>query len=114
MGENWAQSPDAIMDNPIGGIRRGWSEISQVYQQLFRADAKFLFEFYDCCIHEGGEVFYAVGRERGRFEVGQIALEMAIRTTRIFRKMNGHWRQVHHHGSIEDASLLRAYQEAVQ
>jgi ketosteroid isomerase-like protein len=42
-------------------------------------------------------------------------LDLAIRTTRIFRRDgSGRWRQVHHHGSIEDAKLLAAYQAAVR
>jgi hypothetical protein len=42
------------------------------------------------------------------------ALEVTIRTTRIFRFRNGRWRQVHHHGSIDDAQLLAAYQAATR
>ena len=25
MAENWAQSDDIAMDNPLGGIKRGWA-----------------------------------------------------------------------------------------
>lgn len=41
-------------------------------------------------------------------------LEMAIRTSRVFRRISGEWRQVHHHGSVDDAELLAAYQQAVR
>jgi hypothetical protein len=40
--------------------------------------------------------------------------ELNIRTTRIFQLMDGRWRQMHHHGSIEDAKLLGDYQNAVR
>ena len=30
LGQNWLNSEDASMDNPVGGIRRGWSEIREV------------------------------------------------------------------------------------
>jgi len=30
------------------------------------------------------------------------------------RLIDGRWRQVHHHGSIEDATLLADYQNAVR
>jgi hypothetical protein len=59
-------------------------------------------------------MFYAVGRKRGEFRVGDAVIPLAIRTTRIFRMIAGHWRQVHHHGSIEDAELLARYQAAVR
>jgi ketosteroid isomerase-like protein len=112
MQANWAQTPDAVMDNPVGGIKRGWNEISAVYERVFSGAAQFWFEFHDYSYHEAGELFYVVGRERGEYRSGKHVLQMAIRTTRVFRRIDGHWRQVHHHGSIDDANLLAAYQQA--
>ena len=114
MAENWEQSSDAAMDNPLGGIKRGWDEIRAVYERIFRGPARLRVEFYDYTLHESDQVFYAVGRERGRFENGPHSLDLAIRTTRIFRRAGDGWRQVHHHGSIEDPALLAAYQQAVR
>jgi hypothetical protein len=37
-----------------------------------------------------------------------------IRTSRWFKLADGRWRQLHHHGSIEDADLLARYQLAVR
>ncbi len=102
------------MDNPLGGIKRGWEEIRTVYEQLFSSQSQFWFEFYDYSLHFAGEIFYAVGRERGELRMGKTVLNMAIRTTRIFRLMDGRWQQVHHHGSIEDPDLLDKYQKAVK
>ena len=84
MSMNWAQSDEIAMDNPLGGIKRGWTEM-----------------------------FYAVGKERGYFRLGDEEITLAIRTSRIFQKIGGRWRQVHHHGSIEDSQLLASYQAAV-
>jgi hypothetical protein len=39
--------------------------------------------------------------------------ERGIRTTRVFKRVNGHWRQMHHHGSFDDPNLLKNYQAAV-
>lgn len=114
MQENWEQSPDASLDNPIGGIRRGWENIRPVYERIFRSPATVHVEFFDYTIHHIGELFYAVGRERGQFTRDGKSLDLAIRTSRIFRFRNGRWRQVHHHGSIEDPTLLAAYQSAVR
>jgi len=41
------------------------------------------------------------------------AVRLEIRTTRYFRYEQGHWRQYHHHGSIDDQAALAAYQHAV-
>ncbi|GFO54466.1 hypothetical protein GMSM_14730 [Geomonas sp. Red276] len=113
MGQNWLQSDEAAMDNPLGGIKRGWEEIKSVYQRLFASQSEYWFEFYDYTLHLDGNTFYVVGRERGEFKMAGTVLTMAIRTTRIFTLRAGRWQQVHHHGSIEDPDLLARYQAAV-
>ncbi len=114
MAKNWAQTDESVMDNPLGGIRRGWEEIRSVYEAIFSRPARYYFEFYDYSLHEAREIFFVAGRERGEFRLGENVLEMAIRTTRIFRMIKGRWQQVHHHGSIEDPDLLDRYQKAVK
>lgn len=113
LAESWEQSGEAVMDNPVGGIARGWEAIRSIYERLFAGDARLYVEFHDYTIHGSASMFYAVGRERGRFERGPVALDLAIRTTRVFRSVDGRWRQIHHHGSIEDPALLGAYRDAV-
>lgn len=114
MERNWDATDDAVMDNPLGGIKRGWSEIRSVYERLFSGANQYHFEFYDYTLLQYGQVFIAIGRERGEF-VGNSGdrLGLAIRTTRIFRWADGLWRQIHHHGSIEDPDMLARYQRAV-
>ena len=114
MSRNWAQTDDIVMDNPLGGIRRGWPAIREVYERLFTGSARVYVEFYDYSLHEASDIFYAVGRERGYFQRGENRIDLAIRTSRIFRRFNGRWLQVHHHGSIEDPALLDRYQKAVR
>lgn len=114
MARNWAQTDEAVMDNPVGGIKRGWEEIRTVYERIFSSHGQYWFEFYDYSYHEAGGVFYVVGRERGEYRSGEAVLNMAIRTSRVFRQIDGEWRQVHHHGSIDDSELLAAYQKAVR
>ncbi len=114
MAENWDNSDDSAMDNPLGGIKRGWPAIRSVYERLFNGDARVVVEFHDYTLHLCGDMFYAVGRERGVLETSTTKLDLAIRTSRLFRKIGGRWRQVHHHGSIDDPQLLAAYQRAVR
>ncbi|MCB2186041.1 MAG: nuclear transport factor 2 family protein [Deltaproteobacteria bacterium] len=114
MADNWAQIDDIAMDNPVGGIKRGWAEIRAVYERIFTGQARVYVEFYDYTLHLHGEVFWVVGRERGEFRVGDTVIPLAIRTSRIFRRLDGAWRQVHHHGSIDDPELLARYQAAVK
>jgi hypothetical protein len=111
--QNWASSDDIVMDNPLGGITRGWSEIQPVYARIFDGPAQVYVEYYDYTLHETGGMFYTVGRERGYLRSGNVDLTLAIRTSRLFRKFDSHWRQVHHHGSIEAPQLLARYQAVV-
>ena len=113
MADNWAQSDEIAMDNPLGGIKRGWEEIMSVYERIFNSQATVKVEYYDYTLHETAEMFYTVGRERGYFFAGESEVKLSIRTTRIFRKYNDHWKQVHHHGSIDDPQLLQQYQSAI-
>ena len=113
MEAQWGASPAAEMDNPLGGIRRGWSDIRSVYEKLFASPGEYSFEFWDYTLHRHGEVFWVVGRERGSVQTANGRLDLAIRTSRVFRWDGERWRQVHHHGSIEYPEMLAAYQTAV-
>ena len=114
MEQNWWRSDAASMSNPLGGIARGWPAIREVYARIFGGKAQVRVAFHDYTLHEAGDMFYVVGRERGTLESGDTRLALAIRTTRLFRRIDGAWKQVHHHGSFEDPDLLAAYREAVR
>jgi ketosteroid isomerase-like protein len=112
--ENFALSDDVAIDNPLGGIRRGSDAPHKVYEAVFRGPADVHVEFWDYTVHRVGDVFWAVGRERGTYRDGGAVKDLNIRTTRIFQLVDGRWRQIHHHGSIEDAKLLADYQSAAR
>ena len=114
MGRNWDHSEEAAMDNPLGGIMRGWPEIRSIYERLFQSDWTYSFEFWDYTEHRSQEVYWVVGRERGRLTRGDERLDLAIRTTRLFRRVGDRWRQIHHHGSIEDPKMLARYLSAIR
>lgn len=113
MQDNWEQSSEASMSNPLGGVKRGWPEIEAVYTRIFNGPAKVYVEYYDYSLHQTAEMFTVVGRERGYFQLGETKLELAIRTSRIYRKLAGQWKQLHHHGSIDVPQNLATYQDAV-
>ena len=113
MSANWLQADEIAMDNPLGGIKRGWNEIRPVYESIFNGPAEVYVEYYDYSIHESPDMFYAVGRERGSFRLGEVEIKLAIRQRLIFKRVDNGWNQVHHHGSIENPELLEQYQSAV-
>lgn len=114
MAENWLQTEECSMDNPLGGIRRGWDEIRQVYERIFTGRATVSVEFFDYSLHQAADTFLVVGRERGRLVNGSMVIDLRIRTSRCFTLAEGRWRQLHHHGSMDDAELLARYQAAVR
>lgn len=114
MKQVWLNSNEASMNNPLGGIMRSWKEIESVYNKIFNGDAKVYVEFYDFTIHKTDNMFFATGRERGYFKTDSIEIPLKIRTSRVFIKTDGEWKQIQHHGSIDDVELLKSYQESVR
>ena len=41
MSESWLNTDEISMDNPIGGIRRGWEEIKNGYAKIFNSITKY-------------------------------------------------------------------------
>jgi len=113
MASNWLHSNKASMCNPLGGVKRGWAEIRDVYEKIFNGGAIVYVEFYDYTIHTSDSMFIAVGRERGKLTVNNETIPLAIRTSRTFIKVDRQWKQLHHHGSMDNAELLATYQDAV-
>jgi hypothetical protein len=107
---NWIDSEDASMESAIGGIERGWSAISKVYGLLLHSRRHVTLELRDYSIHRIGETFLAVGSEQGRFTSEKDVLDFVIHVSRWFTMVYGRWRQVHYHGSIDDAVVLARFQ----
>lgn len=110
---NWAQGDAPSMDNPIGGIRRGWRAIKEGYLDLFAGPASIRVTFHDFTSQGGAAWHLFVGREKGTCSVSNTTIELRIRTTRWFTRQGGIWRQLHHHGSIDEPALLADYQNTI-
>ncbi|MBY5485333.1 hypothetical protein E0H36_17825 [Rhizobium leguminosarum bv. viciae] len=109
----WLGGSDPSMDNPIGGIRRGWDQIADGYSTLFKGKTKVQVTFHDFTSQGGDEWHLFVGRERGVCQTATETLDVAFRTSRWFVRKDGGWRQLHHHGSVEDPQMLAAYQKLI-
>jgi len=110
LGANWADGEAPSIDNPIGGIRRGWPAIREGYAKLFNGPATVRVAFHDFSAQGNNDYHLFVGREKGLCETPAVRLELRIRTSRCFVKVRGAWRQLHHHGSIDDPAILAEYQ----
>ncbi len=109
----WAQSEQVVMANPLGGIKIGWPEIRAVYQRIFEGSTRVEIAFQDYNIISLEEMFVVTGRETGRACKGLHQIDLKVRTSRVFQWIGGQWKQVTHHGSIDDPEMLKSYQALV-
>ncbi len=111
----WAEHPLVQLNNPLGGLLRGPEEVVSLYGRVFSGPARVWVELYDVIEYVGDDSVTFAGRERGEFHRGPVTLSLTIRTSRLFGYLGPKqsWRQLHHHGSIDDVELLDRYQRAV-
>lgn len=111
----WAKDALIQLNNPLGGILRGYEPIASLYQNLFNGPARVWVELSDIVELQTPEMVVFAGRETGEFSKGDKIVTLAIRTSRIVQWMGVGvgWKQTHHHGSIDNPSLLQTYQQAV-
>lgn len=111
----WAEQDLIQLNNPLGGILRGYEAIAALYDRVLTGTASVWVEFSDIAEFETDGMVVFAGREQGEFSLNNQTMALSIRTSRIvqwFGPETG-WKQVHHHGSIDDPKLLEAYQRAV-
>lgn len=113
MEQNWA-GDESVLFHELGGVRYGWEEIKELYEQtLLSSQAGVLMTLHDYRIDRFSDSFFATGLERGLLRTQKDVLEFRIRATKMFGWRGGRWRQIHHHGSIEEPELLANYQALV-
>ncbi|MDP3543015.1 MAG: nuclear transport factor 2 family protein [Elusimicrobiota bacterium] len=112
----WAEHDSIQLNNPLGGMLRGYEPIAALYQRIFTGPAAVWVELADIVEFQTGEMVVFAGRETGEFSLGAKSLGLSIRTSRIIQWFGPGvgWRQSHHHGSIDDPRLLSEYQQAVR
>jgi hypothetical protein len=57
LASNWAEGDRPSMDNPIGGICRGWQAIRERYRKLFEGPARVRVAFHDFTTEMGDDWF---------------------------------------------------------
>jgi hypothetical protein len=112
----WAEHDLIQLNNPLGGILRGYEPIAALYGWVFSGSASVWVELSDIVEFQTDATIVFAGREQGEFALNNQTLTLSIRTSRIVQWFGTEvgWRQVHHHGSIDNPRLLEAYQHAVQ
>ncbi len=100
----------------LDSIVRGLEPITSLYEAIFNGPVRVEAELGDVVQYASNDVVVFAGRERGAYEHEGAREPLHIRTSRIFGYASHQraWRQIHHHGSIDDAEALAAYQQAVR
>ncbi|MHC5747539.1 MAG: YybH family protein [Nostoc sp.] len=111
----WLNCPLVQLNNPVGGMLRGYEPIRDLYSKLFTGSLNVWVEFEDIVEYFSGKTAIFAGEERGEFTTKDRIIPLRFRTSRCFQysENDGGWRQIHHHGSIDNVKLLEAYQLAV-
>ncbi|GLY90395.1 YybH family protein [Actinoallomurus iriomotensis] len=117
LAEVWSDDELAQLDNPVGGIIRSGAAIAGLYRRIFASGMDLSVTFTDAATYLTADTAVFAGRERCEYtepERGRVPVE--FRTSRFFAWVpdDGRWRQIHHHGSVDDPDALRAYQAAVR
>lgn len=112
----WANHELIQLNNPLGGILRGYEPIANLYRGIFTGSASVWVELADIVEFQSEAMVVFAGRETGEFTKGDKTVSLSIRTSRIVQWLGVDigWKQTHHHGSIDDATLLAEYQRAVR
>jgi hypothetical protein len=113
LAESWEQGDAPSMDNPMGGIRRGWRSISEGYSKLFGGPAIVQMTFHDFTSQAAAIGICSLVVKGGACTTPDAKMGVRFRTTRWFTRRGGMWRKLNHHGSIDEPGLLAAYQKAI-
>lgn len=111
----WLDHPQVQLNNPLGGMIFGKSNITILYEKIFTGTAAVWVAFNHILVFETPQVVTFAGQEIGEFNNLETKLPLQIRTTRIlsYDEQSHRWGLVHHHGSIDNPDLLTQYQSAV-
>ena len=74
LAANWAEGEAPSMDNPIGGIRRGWPAIREGYAKLFGGPAIVRVAFHDFAAQGNNDYHLFVGREKASAKLQRFGL----------------------------------------
>lgn len=101
MKENWSTEMPVVFTSPLGGIIRSYTDVMASHAELFNSPIVIDVEYYDIEINYFDNGFSSVGRERGTMRINGESINVGFRTSRLFVKEKGEYKQVHHHGSFE-------------
>jgi ketosteroid isomerase-like protein len=99
MNQVWFQGSMSICIHPGGKVLKGWEEIRDSWEQIFRNTNSLEIDVEVISVEVTEEIAYVMVLESVRQSVRGRKSKGVSLATNIFRKMAQKWYLVHHHGS---------------
>ena len=111
LGDIWSHSPTVTALHPIGDWHVGWDEVKSSFDKVAKASTGGQVTMTDQLIRVAGDTAYEVGVEHAQFAIAGQPLTVNSRVTNIYRREQGAWKIVHHHGD-KSPGILEALDRA--
>ncbi len=98
LSDIWSHSETVSTLHPIGRREVGWDAVRESFEEVARGSTGGHVEITDQLITVFGDVAYEIGVEHAKFAVADTPLTVNSRFTNIYRREDGVWKIVHHHG----------------
>lgn len=99
MSAVWSQGTGSFCIHPESNIVRGWKEIRNSWEQIFKNTAYIEINTDTIATEITDNIAYVVLRENVFQVVGGRRLEAQSTATNVFQFLGGKWYLIHHHGS---------------
>ena len=108
----WSTADDVSLFGAFGPCKKGWTELSRTFDWVANRYRDGTVSSEYLVIHEGTDLAYTVGYERGEVHLDGEARKMTLRVTQIYRVEDGHWRLLHRHGDFAPVDESTATSES--
>jgi len=99
MGRVWDTTEEIQCIHPGWNLLQGWTAVRDSWEGIFKNTKYMEFRITYSSAHISGDLGYIICVENITSSYGGPASENSILATNIFRKRNGLWKIIHHHGS---------------
>ncbi|HYO06998.1 MAG TPA: nuclear transport factor 2 family protein [Phototrophicaceae bacterium] len=100
MEKVWDHSDDAVCIHPGWDLFTGWLAIRESWMTIFQNTSKMEFLITNAKIKMFGDIAVVVCLENIKSTIYEHAIKSGVLATNIFKKLEGDWFMIHHHGSI--------------
>ena len=98
LSDIWSHSPTVTAMHPIGDWHVGWDDVKSTFDQVAKASTGGQVSITDQLIRVAEDMAYEVGMEHAQFAIAGQPLTVHSRVTNVYRREQGAWKIVHHHG----------------